>query len=96
MPTALTAPPPSALPIAPPHKLWTRAQCEQLDRAGLLDQQRLELVEGELINKMGKHRPHVNAQVFLLIWLGRTTARSPEAIFAAIRGLGCGEVGVLD
>lgn len=71
MPTTLTAPPPSALPIAPPHKLWTRAQYEQLERAGLLDQQRLELVEGELINKMGKNRPHVNAQVFLLIWLGQ-------------------------
>ena len=71
MPTTLTAPPPAALPIDPPRKRWTRAQCEQLDQAGLLDQQSLELVEGELINKMGKNRPHVNAQVFVMGWLIR-------------------------
>ena len=55
MPTTLAAMPPAALPIEPPRKLWTRSQCEQLDRAGLLDQQRLELVDGELFNKMGKN-----------------------------------------
>lgn len=71
MPTTLTAPPPTALPIDPPRKKWTRAQCEQLDQAGLLEQQSLELVEGELINKMGKNRPHVNAQLFVMGWLIR-------------------------
>ncbi len=71
MPTTLTAPPPSALPIAPPRKLWTRAQCEQLERAGLLDQQRLELVEGELINTMGKNRPHVITLVWMMKWLNQ-------------------------
>ncbi len=55
MPTTLAAMPPAALPIEPLRKLWTRSQCEQLDRAGLLDQQRLELVDGELFNKMGKN-----------------------------------------
>ena len=71
MPTSVTAPPPAALPFDPPRKRWTRAQCEQLDQAGLLEQQSLELVEGELINTMGKNRPHVNAQVFMMGWLIR-------------------------
>ncbi len=44
-------------------------QCDQLDKAGLLDQQHLELIEGELINKMGKKRPHVNALAYLMGWL---------------------------
>jgi Uma2 family endonuclease len=34
-----------------------------------LHQQRLELVEGELINKMGKNRPHTNALISVLAWL---------------------------
>jgi Uma2 family endonuclease len=35
----------------------------------LLDQENLELVEGELISKMGKKRPHVNAFTVLQAWL---------------------------
>src|ERR1017187_3523275 len=35
-----------------------------------LDCQRLELIEGELIDKMGKKRPHVNSSRLLEIWLG--------------------------
>ena len=71
MPTTLTATPSAALPIEPLRKLWTRDQCEQLERAGLLDQQRLELVDGELINKMGKNRPHVNAMAMMVKWLSK-------------------------
>jgi Uma2 family endonuclease len=36
---------------------------------GLLDQRHYELVEGELIDKMGKNRPHVNSLVLLMAWL---------------------------
>ena len=35
----------------------------------MFDQQNLELIEGELINKMGKKRPHVHAASLLLGWL---------------------------
>ena len=72
MPTILTATPPAALPIEPLRKLWTRDQCEQLEQAGLLDQQRLELVDGELINKMGKKRPHVVVLAYMMHWLFQT------------------------
>jgi len=59
------------LPAAPepPRKRWTRAECEILESAGLLDQKRFELVEGELIGKMGKKRPHSNAARSLYGWL---------------------------
>ncbi len=46
------------------------------------DQQRLELVDGELISKMGKKRPHVNALVAVQAWLVRTFGEqfvNPEA-----------------
>jgi Uma2 family endonuclease len=61
MPTALTerlAPPVSP---DPPCKRWTRSECVTLEQSGLLDQQHVELIEGELISKIGKKRPHVNA-----------------------------------
>ena len=40
-----------------------------LESAGVLDQRHYELVEGELIDKMGKNRPHVNSLVLMLAWL---------------------------
>lgn len=69
MPSALTEVPASPAAPDPPRKRWTRTECETLERSGLLDQQHLELVEGELINKMGKKRPHVNALTLMQGWL---------------------------
>jgi Uma2 family endonuclease len=66
----------------PPRKLWTRAECTTLEASGLWDQQRLELVQGELISKMGKKRPHVNALVAVQAWLVRSFGEqfvNPEA-----------------
>jgi Uma2 family endonuclease len=66
----------------PPRKRWTRAECATLEASGLWDQQRLELVHGELISKMGKKRPHVNALVAVQAWLVRTFGEqfvNPEA-----------------
>jgi Uma2 family endonuclease len=40
-----------------------------LEASGLLDQESLELVEGELISKMGKKRPHVSSFKRLHEWL---------------------------
>jgi Uma2 family endonuclease len=42
------------------------------EATGLWDQQRLELVQGELISKMGKKRPHTNALVAVHEWLRLT------------------------
>ena len=66
MPTVVTDLPAQ---LDPPRKLWSRAEYEELPSSGLLNLQRLELVEGELINKMGKKRPHVNSLSLLQGWL---------------------------
>ncbi|MBL8236404.1 MAG: Uma2 family endonuclease [Bryobacterales bacterium] len=66
MPVALEAP---VTVTAPPHKLWTRAECEALERAGVLEMERYELVGGELVLKLGKNKPHMLVPALLLHWL---------------------------
>ena len=53
----------------PPHKRWTRDECAVLEKAGLLESQRYELLEGELVLKMGKNHPHMRALLLLVAWL---------------------------
>jgi Uma2 family endonuclease len=53
----------------PPRKRWTRTECERLEAAGIFEQQHVELIEGELIVKMSKNPPHVDAAALLLGWL---------------------------
>jgi Uma2 family endonuclease len=71
MPIALTEIPAPVAPPDPPRKRWTRAQCATLEASGLLDQESLELVQGELISKMGKKRRHVDSGKRLQEWLVR-------------------------
>jgi Uma2 family endonuclease len=53
----------------PPRKRWTRAECLMLDATGLWEHERLELIEGDLIDRMGKNRPHVNVTILVMKWL---------------------------
>ncbi|MGA3039737.1 MAG: Uma2 family endonuclease [Bryobacteraceae bacterium] len=69
MPVALTEISAPLTSADPPRKRWTRAECATLEASGLLDQESLELVEGELISKMGKKRPHVSSFTRLQVWL---------------------------
>lgn len=66
MPTAVTDLP---VQLNPPRKLWTRSEYDELYSSGLLEGQRLELIEGELIDKMGKKPPHSNSLRLLHRWL---------------------------
>ena len=52
----------TAIVAQPPRKRWTRTECEKLEMYGLLEAHRYELIEGDLIDKMGKNQPHI-------IWL---------------------------
>lgn len=82
MPTVVTQTPAKPAPLDPPRKRWTRAECALLESTGLWDQQHLELVDGELISKTGKKRPHVNALVAVHEWLIRifgAKSVNPEA-----------------
>jgi len=70
MATVLT-PAPVAPPVTqgPHRKLWTRAEYQRLEETGLPGVERLELVEGELINKLGQNRPHSGSQGSIVAWL---------------------------
>ena len=71
MPTAITETLSVPPPLDPPRKRWTREECVALEASGIWEQQHLELIEGELISKMGKKRPHTNAIAILHAWLLR-------------------------
>src|SRR5579863_7440138 len=56
-------------PQSPPRKRWTRAECALFDSLGYWGHQHLELIDGELIDKMGKNNPHVLVALALHKWL---------------------------
>lgn len=60
----------------------TRAEYAPMEASVSRRQEHFELVNGELISKMGKKRPHVNALVAVRAWLVRTFGEqfvNPEA-----------------
>ena len=65
MPSTLIAPP--AEFAAVPRKKWTREECAQLGT--ILDLHQYELIDGELIKKMGKNHPHIRTLILLMEWL---------------------------
>ena len=66
MPVAVEAPQEF---VIPPPKRWTREECAVLESSGLIDWERFELIEGELIPKMPKNPPHSRALKLLVQWL---------------------------
>jgi Uma2 family endonuclease len=70
MPATLTERPAPPAAQNPPRKRWTRVECERLEALGIFEQQHVELINGELIDKtMGKNPPHMDAAALLLGWL---------------------------
>ena len=63
----------------PPRKRWTRAECEKLEMYGLLELERYELIEGELIDTMGKNQPHIIWLTLIQTWFNRLF---PECVLA--------------
>jgi Uma2 family endonuclease len=64
MPAALLEPLES-----PPRKRWTREECEKLEAMGWFAGQKFELIDGDLINTMGKNSPHVVGMLLMHEWL---------------------------
>ncbi|MBM3764901.1 MAG: Uma2 family endonuclease [Acidobacteria bacterium] len=58
MPVLLSELPESTVGEVLRHKTWTRAEVEILESTGLFEGRHFELIEGELIDKMGKNRWH--------------------------------------
>ena len=54
---------------APTRKRWTREECDTLEFQRLFEQERLELIEGDLISRRGKKRPHINSVTLMIVWL---------------------------
>lgn len=69
MPATLTDRPAAPAAQYPRRKHWTRAELAIVEATGIFEQQHLELVAGELIDKMPKNRPHVDAAALLLTLL---------------------------
>lgn len=66
MPTILIDAPPRPEPAEPPRKKWTRVE---LRTVGIETPERFELIDGDVINKMWKNRPHTNALILVQAWL---------------------------
>src|SRR5579884_3927131 len=75
MPVTLTSPPEVPVAEAPPRKRWTREECERLAASGMLDYDHIELIDGDLIDKMGKNRRHVAFLRRVQLWLDDTFGR---------------------
>ncbi len=66
MPTAILETPAQDSFVSARRKIWTRAECELLASLEPFQSQSLELIEGELINRMGKGTLHTAIVAMLL------------------------------
>lgn len=60
---------PELAEAAPPRKRFTREEVERLTESGVFAGQRFELIDGDLIDKMGLNPPHAYAIQLLQEWL---------------------------
>lgn len=61
------------LDLTRPFRLrWTREDCERFEQGGLLTPGKYELIEGDLIQKMGQNRAHINTVMIVIRWLFAT------------------------
>lgn len=65
MPATMEAP---TTPRARKAVMWTREDCRRLEGMGLLPE-RWELVQGEIVSKMGTNRPHGTIALRMTKWL---------------------------
>lgn len=63
----LVVPPLDFAPTPPDRKRWTRTDCDFLERVGVLTE-RYELLDGEIILKVGQNRPHIITITRLFAW----------------------------
>ncbi len=67
-----------AVAVEPLRKIWTREEWHALEDSGVLEGQRLELIEGELLSKMGQSPGH--AYVVTRIAAAMARAFAPEQV----------------
>ena len=65
----------SAAPVVlPRRKRFTRSEVARLSEVGVFEGQRYELIEGDLIDKMGQNPPHAGTLAWVSLWLAKTFA----------------------
>jgi Uma2 family endonuclease len=57
--------------VLPRRKRFTRSDVNRLNEAGIFEGQRYELIEGDLIDKMGQNPPHAWSVAFVHSWLAK-------------------------
>ena len=57
--------------VVPRRKRFTRSDVSRLSAAGIFEGQRYELIEGDLIDKMGQNPPHAWTVAFVHLWLAK-------------------------
>jgi len=63
----------SSIPVVlPRRKRFTRSDVARLNELGVFDGQRYELIEGDLIDKMGQNPPHAWSVALVSVWLAKT------------------------
>ena len=67
--SASAAPLLESIPPLPRRLRLTRGDCAVLQQSGQFEKKKAELIEGDLIEKMGKKRPHTNSSSALSRWL---------------------------
>ncbi len=67
--SASSAPLLESIPPLPRRLRLTRGDCAVLQQSGQFEKRKAELIEGDLIEKMGKKRPHTNSSSALSRWL---------------------------
>jgi Uma2 family endonuclease len=71
MPATLSYSLTDEIPVRERHKRWTREECAWLVEMGKLRGGSFELLEGNIVYKMGKKRRHVQANHFIAKWARR-------------------------
>ncbi len=71
MPLAISQEQIGAPPSVLRKKPWTRRDCDALEKMGVFDGLRYELIEGELIDKTGMNPPHAMFLMLIASWLNR-------------------------
>jgi Uma2 family endonuclease len=67
--SAVSVLPRDTLSETPPRKRFTRNEVERMIHAGFFEGQRYELIDGDLIDKMGQDPPHAFSIQLVLRWL---------------------------
>src|SRR6266436_6727361 len=78
--SAASLPPFPTTAEALPRKRFTRDEVERYVEAGFFDGQRFEIIDGDLLDKMGQKPPHAMGIRLIQAWLTKMGQNPPNAM----------------